>query len=75
MEILFALAIFAICMIGLGIGILIKGKAMSGSCHSVAVNGQDSECGCGRKERKICPTDEPLVALAQISHPDPTKRH
>ncbi|MBT3219920.1 MAG: hypothetical protein HN348_12595 [Proteobacteria bacterium] len=73
MEIVFALGIFALSMIGLGIGILIKGKAISGSCHSAAVHGPD-KCACGRKDREMCPTNEPLVALAQISYPDP-KRH
>jgi len=78
MEFLLTLALFALCMMGMGIGALLQGRFLRGSCGGPEVLGGDGEalsCGaCPKQERDLCPTDNKLVAIAQIAHPDP-ERH
>jgi len=79
-TILITIAIFAICLTGMSIGVIVAQRELRGSCGGEEVLGPDGNplsCGtCPRKEVDVCPTDSPLVALAQIAHPDPRKhRH
>ncbi|MEN0066996.1 MAG: hypothetical protein AAGA48_33000 [Myxococcota bacterium] len=75
MEILLAMGIFGVAMAGMGVGALFSNRSLRGSCGGpdiVTANGDALSCGaCPRNEADVCPTDEPLVALAQIGHPNP----
>lgn len=71
---LITLVLFGLCMAGLGVGLMLQGRALQGSCGGVVdKNGDDLvSCGvCSKKEAEVCPSDDPLVALAQIGHPNP----
>lgn len=78
MEILITLGLFAVAMTGMAIGVIFSNRALRGSCGGESVRNGDGEvisCGaCPKKEQDVCPTDEPLVQLAQITHPNP-KHH
>lgn len=78
MEIVLALGFFAIAMTGMAIGVIFSNRSLRGSCGGESVRNGDGEiisCGaCPKKESEVCPTDEPLVALAQIGHPNPKHR-
>ena len=75
MEILAAMTLFAMCMLGLGLGLMIRGRPLESSCGGAADIDPDLGCGvCARDAKDLCPSDEPLVALAQFAHPDP-KHH
>ena len=78
MEFLLTLTLFALCMMGMGIGALLQGRFLRGSCGGPEVVGSSGEalsCGaCPKQELDLCPTDNNLVAIAQIAHPDP-ERH
>jgi len=75
MEILLSMGIFGLAMAGMGLGVLLSNRSLRGSCGGpevVTADGEALSCGaCPRKQTEVCPTDEPLVALAQIAHPDP----
>lgn len=77
MTFVFTLGIFALCMTGMALGLILSNRALSGSCGGV-MNADGEEvvsCGvCSKKEAELCPSDDPLVALAQISHPNPEHR-
>lgn len=79
MEILLALGLFGVAMTGMAVGVIFSDRKLRGSCGGDTIMGADGEaisCGaCPKKESDVCPTDEPLVALAQISHPNPKHRH
>jgi hypothetical protein len=79
MEILLTLVVFAFCMAGLGIGVITSGRRLRGSCGGeevVDAQGNALSCGaCPKKEREVCPSDDPIVALAQIGHPNPRHHH
>lgn len=66
---------FAACMIAMSIGLLVQNQELQGSCGGAGdalaeVHG--ISCGvCSKKEAEVCPSDDPLVALAQIGHPNP----
>jgi len=78
MEILLTTLIFGLAMAGMGIGVMLSNKALRGSCGGDTVVGADGDlisCGaCPKKEVSVCPSDDELVRLAQIAHPDP-KHH
>ncbi|MEM6928138.1 MAG: hypothetical protein AAF602_14495 [Myxococcota bacterium] len=75
MEILLAMAIFGVAMAGMGVGVLFSDRSLRGSCGGpdvVTADGEALSCGaCPRNDADVCPTDEPLVAIAQIAHPNP----
>lgn len=75
MEIVLTMGIFGIAMAGMGIGVMFSNRSLRGSCGGpeiVTANGEALSCGaCPRNESDVCPSDEPLVALAQIAHPNP----
>jgi len=74
MTILITMAMFALCMAGLGVGLMLQGRELQGSCGGVVDQHGDDlvSCGvCSKKEADVCPSDDPLVALAQIAHPNP----
>jgi len=78
MEIILALGVFAVAMTGMAVGVILSNRALRGSCGGESVRNGDGEvlsCGaCPKKESDVCPSDEPLVALAQIGNPNP-KHH
>jgi len=75
MEILLAMGVFGTAMAGMGIGVLFSNRSLRGSCGGaeiVTADGESLSCGaCPRNDADVCPSDEPLVALAQIGHPNP----
>jgi hypothetical protein len=79
MEIILSFVFFALAMAGMGIGVLVNGRRLRGSCGGDEVHGLDGDalsCGaCPRNEAEICPSDDDMVRLAVIAHPDPRKRH
>lgn len=78
MEVLLATLIFGLAMAGMGVGVIFSNKALRGSCGGDTIVGADGElisCGaCPKHEHDVCPSDDALVRLAQIAHPDP-KHH
>ena len=78
MVFVITLSLFAIAMLGMGLGLIVSGRALKGSCggnETLAAMGHEVSCGvCAKKEKEICPSDDLLVQLAQITHPDP-KHH
>ena len=72
-EILATLLVFALCMAGLGVGIILSQSGLRGTCGSDPIlnkKGEALTCGaCPKKEAEVCPSDDPLVALAQIGSP------
>ena len=79
MELLLAPVIFGLCMAGMGVGVMLSGRLLKGSCGGEEVLGADGNplsCGaCPKKEADVCPSDDPLVALARIAHPNPRDAH
>ena len=77
MEVVIAVGFFALCMAGMGIGAILQGRFLRGSCGGpevVTSDGDPLSCGaCPKKERELCPSDNPLLSVAQMAHPDPAK--
>lgn len=75
MVLLATLVMFALCMGAMAIGVIASDRALRGSCGGGDVHdahGETLSCGaCPKKEAAVCPSDDPLVLLAQISHPNP----
>lgn len=75
MTLLLTLGFFALCMAGMGIGVILSDRTLRGSCGGGEVVGPDGEalsCGtCPKKERDLCASDDALVGLAQIAYPNP----
>lgn len=73
LEIFATLIVFSLCMAGLGIGAIASKSGLIKSCGSdplIDGKGQVFSCGaCPKKEATVCPTDNPLAALAQIAYP------
>ena len=71
------LGLFGTCFLLMGIGFVIRGMVLKGSCGGAAsVLGEESCGGCAKKEREICPSDDEtgLLNLSQISNPQRTDR-
>ena len=79
MELVLTIALMGLAMLGMSIGVLLSGRSLRGSCGGVdivAVDGEVLSCGsCPKKEQAMCPTDEPLVGLAQMGHLTPRGTH
>lgn len=79
MEIMLAIAVFGGAMLAMGVGVMVAGRRLRGSCGGVEVHGHDGDaisCGaCPSAEAEVCPSDDPLIALSRIAHPDPAKHH
>lgn len=76
-TLLLTIAIFALCLLGLGIGVMLNGMIIQGSCGGASkVLGEDS-CGCGRRSRDVCPSEDEtgLLHLAEIGDPSRIVRH
>jgi hypothetical protein len=75
-EIVLAMAVFGLAMAGMGVGVIVSNRELKGSCGGAAeLEDHGVACGaCVKKEAEVCPSDDPLVALAQISHPNPKHR-
>src|SRR5690606_16029375 len=74
-TILLAATFFGICFALLGIGFLVRGMVLKGSCGgAAAVLGEESCGACGKKERDMCPSEDGtgLLDLSQISNPHKT---
>ena len=66
-------------MTAMAIGVIASNRELRGSCGGPDIhdaNGDALSCGaCPKKEQEMCPSDDDLVALAQIAHPNPRHRH
>lgn len=72
------LGLFALAMVGMSIGVIVSNRSLQGSCGGAASIdvGGDPMCGaCGKKEAEMCPSDDHLVRIAQIAHPNPAHHH
>lgn len=74
-TVLLTFGLFFACMLAMASGLLLSGRDLRGSCGGPDVldpHGDPLSCGaCPKKEQDLCPTDDPLVAIAQMGHPDP----
>ena len=69
-EILAAMLFFGLCFAMMSIGVIVSNRRLKGSCGGAAE--ADLGCGvCARKDNDVCPSDDELVRIAQIGHPDP----
>lgn len=79
MEFVAVTVLFALCMFGLGIGVVLSQQGLRGTCGSDPIKNRKGEtlnCGaCPKKEAEVCPSDDPLVALAQIANPSKKLHH
>ena len=75
MEIFLGIVVFGLAMAGMSVGVLLSDRRLRGSCGGVGVvshGGDELSCGaCPKADAELCPSDEPLVQLAQIGHPNP----
>ena len=79
MEFVLAFVLFGVAFTMMGAGLILSNRQLRGSCGGgeiIAADGAPISCGaCPRKESDVCPSDDPLIALAQIAHPDTSRRH
>lgn len=79
MTLLLTLGLFATCMTAMAVGVLLSDRALRGSCGGPEVHTADGDalsCGaCPRKANDVCPSDDPLVAIAQLGNPKRTLHH
>ncbi len=75
METIIAVLLFTGSFAAMSVGVVLSGRRLRGSCGGPDVVGADGEalsCGaCPKQEVDLCPSDDPLVRLAQIGHPNP----
>ena len=75
MEVLLSIVVFGLAMAGMAVGVILSDRTLKGSCGGVQHEGPNGELlscgGCAKKQIDLCPSDEPLVQLAQIAHPNP----
>lgn len=78
MELLFfTMGTVSLCFVGLGAGLILQNRVLRGSCGGIEDRHGNEvvSCGaCAKKEADVCPTDDELVRIAQLGHPDP-KHH
>lgn len=79
MEFLVTIAVFGAAMLAMAVGVMFSNRELRGSCGGEGIHGADGEmisCGaCPKKEAELCPSDEELIRLAQIAHPNPRQHH
>ena len=72
------IGLFAVLIVAMSIGIILSNRTLKGTCGGEEVRGPDGIpmlCGsCPKKKSKICPTDNPLAAVATIGNPSRTLR-
>lgn len=65
MEILLAITVFGLAMLGMSVGVLLRGRRLRGSCGGEGVFGPDGRrlsCGaCPRRTSEGCLSDEDLA--------------
>ena len=70
-----AMLFFGACFGAMALGVIVSNRALRGSCGGPTVldpEGDPLSCGaCPKQESEVCPSDDPLVRLAQVTHPDP----
>ena len=75
MEIVVAILLFGLAFIGMSLGIIFKGRSISGSCGGAhGPRGEDlglGACACGKKDASVCPSENDLIRIAQLGNPDP----
>jgi len=78
-ETIIAVLLFSGFFAAMSIGVMVSGRKLKGSCGGDTVmdaSGNPLSCGaCPKKEQDICPSDDPLVRLAQIGNPNPKHHH
>jgi hypothetical protein len=81
MEIVAAIVFFGLCFAGLAVGVIVSDRELKGSCGGEGGEIVDRDgnvivaCGvCVKKDVDVCPTDNDLVRIGQIAHPNP-KHH
>ena len=79
MEVLLSVVGFAGAMMLMGTGVILSNRVLRGSCGGpdvVTSEGEAISCGaCPKKEASVCASDDPLIALAQLSNPNPKPHH
>ena len=76
-TILVTIGFFAAFITAMSIGLIVKGKILQGSCGGVQPLAEKNgfECGlCVKKDNDVCPTDNPMVAVATLGNPNRTLR-
>jgi len=74
-TVIFTLCLFATFMAMMGIGFIIRGTVLKGSCGGASqVMGEDSCGACAKKEKEMCPSDDEtgLLNMSQMSNPHRT---
>lgn len=75
---LFGFAVFGLAVLGMAVGVIVKGKNLTGSCGGKLIIDEELEdCVCVLKEADMCASDEEndLVRLAQLGNPSRTDFH
>jgi len=76
LTLLLTIAVFGLCFLLMGIGFIIRGSVLKGSCGGAAsVLGEEVSCGgCAKKEAEICPSDDEtgLLKLSNLANPHRT---
>lgn len=70
------IVLFALLLTGMSLGIILSNRKLKGTCGGESVRGPDGLpmlCGaCPKKSNDLCPTDNPLAAVAMIGNPGRT---
>lgn len=78
MVFLVAFGLFALAVAAMGVGAMVAGRRLQGSCGGASATGMGgADCSCARKEANLC-TDGPeqeLVDLAELGWPMKRERH
>ena len=79
-TILAGVTLFALLMVGMSIGIILSERTLKGTCGGEPARGPDGLPHDLRRvpqrESDVCPTDNPLAAVAMVGHPSRTlKEH
>ena len=74
-TLILTITFFGGCFLLLGIGLVIRGAVLKGSCGGAAKLLGEESCGsCAKKERDLCPSDDEtgLLKLSQVGNPHKT---
>lgn len=75
MTSLLTIGLFVLFFVMMGIGFIVRGMVLKGSCGAAAnVTGEESCGSCSKKEAEICPSDDEtgLLNIGLISNPHRT---